>query len=153
RVVNTVPGRDGWLQVQARAEPQHRLWLGEAQAVPSFGPEARARSGLAVVLEKHCGFPADGYSLGMLLVAALVGRADVGHSRDALASGPIEFEGPPRQQPPLPSRPLVQPPLTKTSKHLQVFHSYAHRLAAYGVAQPLAEELLGIALRATLRGD
>src|SRR5262249_49570328 len=36
---------------------------------------------------------------------------------------------------------------------LQVFHSYAHRLAAYGVAQPLAEELLGVLLRATLRGD
>src|SRR5262249_52415896 len=28
-----------------------------------------------------------------------------------------------------------------------------HRLARYGVAQPLAEELLGVVLRGTLRGD
>src|SRR5262249_10305340 len=32
-------------------------------------------------------------------------------------------------------------------------HAYAHRLASYGTAQPLAEELLGVVLRATLRGD
>src|SRR5262249_56800896 len=53
----------------------------------------------------------------------------------------------------LPGRALVQRLLGERSKHLQVFHANAHRLAGYGVAQPLAEELLGIVLRATLRGD
>lgn len=153
RVVSTKPGRDGSLQVQAEAEPRHRLWLGEAHAVYPFGPEARARSGLAVVLEKHCGFPADIYSLGMLLVAVLVGRPEVGDFREALAGVFIELEEPLREQPHVPSRALVQRLLSKSSKHLQVFHSYAHKLASFGVAQPLAEELLGIALRATLRGD
>src|SRR5262249_39316292 len=43
RVVSARPGRDGWLVVQARAEPQHRLWLGEAQLLLAFGPEARVR--------------------------------------------------------------------------------------------------------------
>jgi hypothetical protein len=47
----------------------------------------------------------------------------------------------------------VQRLLGERSKHLHVFHSYAHGLARYGVAQPLAEELLGVVLRATLRGD
>jgi serine/threonine protein kinase len=153
RVVSTVPGRDGCLRVQAKAEPQHRLWRGEAQAVPPFGPEAQARTGLAVILEKHCGFPADIYSLGMLLVTVLVGRPDVGDFREVLPGVFIELEEPVREQPHLPSRALVQRLLSKTSKHLQVFHTYAHKLAAYGVAQPLAEELLGIALRATLRGQ
>jgi len=153
RVVSTKPGRDGWLWVQAQSEPQHRLWLGEAHDVPPFGPEARTRTDLAVVLEKHCGFPADIYSLGMLLVAVLVGRPEVGDFREALVGVYIELEEPLREQPHLPSRALVQRLLSKSSKHLQVFHSYAHRLACYGVAQPLAEELLGIALRATLRGD
>jgi serine/threonine protein kinase len=153
RVVSTKPERDGCLEVQAEAEPQHRLWLGEAHAVSPFGPEARTRTGLAVVLEKHCGFPADIYSLGMLLVAVLVGRPEVGDFREALAGVFIELEELLRERPHLPSRALVQRLLSKSSKHLQVFHSYAHRLASYGVAQPLAEELLGIALRATLRGD
>jgi serine/threonine protein kinase len=153
RVVSTKPGRDGCLKVQAQAEPQHRLWLGEAHAVSPFGLEARTRTRLAVVLEKHCGFPADIYSLGMLLTAVLVGRPEVSDFREALAGMFIELEEPLREQPHLPSRGLVQRLLSKSSKHLQVFHSYAHRLACYGVAQPFSEELLGIALRATLRGD
>lgn len=153
RVVSTRPGRDGWLLVQAEAEPRHRLWLGEARALPPFGAEARTRTGLAVVLEKHCGFPADIYSLGMLLVAVLAGHPDVSDFREALPSVQIELEESLRERPHLPSRALVQRLLGKPSKHLQVFHAYAHRLAPYGVAQPLAEELLGVALRATLRGD
>jgi hypothetical protein len=153
RVVSVRRGRAGWLLVQAEAEPRHRTWLGEARALPPFGPEARHREGLGVVLEKHCGFPADVYSLGMLLLAVLVGRPDVGDFRDALPSVQIELEEQLHEWAPLPSRALVQRLLSKPSKHLQVFHSYAHRLAAYGVAQPLAEELLGVVLRATLRGD
>jgi hypothetical protein len=153
RVLSARPGRDGWLLVQARAEPRHQLWLGEGQALTPFGAEARTRTGLAVVLEKHCGFPADIYSLGMLLVAVLVGNPDVSDFREALPSVQIELEESLREQPRLPSRALVQRLLGKPSKHLQVFHAYAHRLAPYGVAQPLAEELLGVALRASLRGD
>jgi hypothetical protein len=141
------------LLVQAEAEPRHRTWLGEARALPPFGPEARHHEGLGVVLEKHCGFPADVYSLGMLLLAVLVGRPDVGDFRDALPSVQIELEDQLHECTQLPSRALVQRLLNKPSKHLQVFHTYAHRLTAYGVAQPLAEELLGVVLRATLRGD
>lgn len=153
RVVSVRPGREGWLLVQAEAEPQHFPWLGEARALPAFGPEAQARTGLAVVLEKHCGFPADVYSLGMLLLAVLVGHPDVSDFREALPGMQIELEEHLRERTPLPGRALVQRLLGERSKHLQVFHTYAHRLACYGVAQPLAEELLGVVLRATLRGD
>jgi hypothetical protein len=153
RVVSVRPGRAGGLLVQALAEPEHRPWLGEAAAPPALGPEAQARPGLSVVLEKHCGFPADVYSLGMLLLAVLVGHPDVSDFREALPGVQIELEETLQERPPLPGRALVQRLLGKPSKHLQVFHSYAHRLSAYGVAQPLAEELLGVVLRATLRGD
>jgi serine/threonine protein kinase len=153
RVVDVRPGRDDWLVVQARVEPQYRPWLGEARPLPPFGPDAHVRKGLVVVLEKHCGFPADVYSLGMLLLAVLVGRPDVADFREALPSVQIELEDSLREPTPLPGRALVRQLLSKTSKHLQVFHAYAHRLSVYGIAQPLAEELLGIVLRATLRGD
>jgi hypothetical protein len=153
RVVYVRPGRTGWLLVHAVTEPRHLPWLGEGRMLPPFGPEARPRKGLEVVLEKHCGFPADVFSLGMLLVAVLVGRPDIGDFRDALPSVQIELEDHLHDWSELPSRALVQRLQSKPSKHLQVFHTYAHRLAAYGVSQPLAEELLGVALRATLRGD
>jgi hypothetical protein len=153
RVVGVRPGLGGWLLVQARPEPQHRLWRGEAPDVPPLGPEGRTRTGLAVVLEKHCGFPADVYSLGMLLLAMLVGRPDVGDFREALPGVEIELEDRLRDEGPLPGRALVQRLLSRPSKHLQVFHAYAQRLAEYGVAQPLAEELLGVVLRSALRGD
>jgi hypothetical protein len=153
RVVSVRPGREGWLLVQAEAGPRHRLWLDEARALPAFGPRAQARTGLAVVLEKHCGFPADVYSLDMLLVAVLAGHPDVGDFREALPADQIELEGLVRDRTPLPGRALVQRLVGERSKHLHVFHAYAHRLAVYGVAQPLAEELLGVALWATLRGD
>jgi hypothetical protein len=153
RVVGVRPGRDGRLLVQARSEPHHRLWLGEADPIPALGPGTRARAGASVVLEKHCGFPADIYSLGMLLAAVLLGQADVGDFREALPGVQIELEDFVRERPPLPGRALVQWLLGKPSKHLQVFHAYARRLASYGVARPLAEELLGVVLRATLRGD
>jgi serine/threonine protein kinase len=152
RLTGVRPGGADRLLVQAVAEPRHRTWLGEPRPVLRLGPEARHREGLAVVREKHCGFPADTYSLGMLLLAILVGRPDVGDFRDALPSVQIELEDASHEGTPLPNRALVQRLLNKPSKHLQVFHSYAHRLAAYGVAQPLAEELLGMVLRATLRG-
>lgn len=153
RVLNVRAGRDGWLSVQARAEPQHRLWLGERQLLCAFGPEARVHHGLEVVLEKHCGFPADVYSLGMLLLAVLSGHPDVSDFREALPGVQIELEEHLRDGPSLPSRALVQHLLGEPSKHLYVFHSYAHRLAAFGVGRPLAEELLGLVLRATVRGD
>lgn len=153
RVMDVRPGRDGWLLVQAEAEPHYHPWLGESRPLPPFGPEGRGRKSQVVVLEKHCGFAADVYSLGMLLLAVLVGRPDVADFRDALASVQIELEDSLREPTLLPGRALVRHLLSKTSKHLQVFHAYAHRLSVYGIAQPLAEELLGMVLRATLRGD
>jgi hypothetical protein len=153
RVVQVRTGRDGRLQVQARAEPQHHLWTGATQTLAGLGPEARTRNAVSVALEKHCGFAADIYSLGMLLVAVLGGQPDVGDFREGLASVQIELEEYLRDRPPLPSRALVQWLLSKQSRHLQVFHAFAHRLSWFGAAQPLAEELLGIALRALLRGD
>src|SRR4029450_7598177 len=92
RVVTVRPASDGWLLVQAVAEPRHHPWLGEAHSLPPFGPEARARAGLGVELERHCGFPADVYSLGMLLLAVLIGRPEVGDFREALPGVQIELE-------------------------------------------------------------
>jgi hypothetical protein len=152
RVVGVEPDPGGWLRVRALPEPEHRLWRGEDRD-RAPGPGARTLTGLGVVLEKHCGFPADVYSLGMLLLAVLVGRPEVGDFREALPGVQIELEDLVREEAPLPGRALVQRLLSRPSKHLQVFHSYAARLAEYGVAQPLAEELLGVVLRATLRGD
>jgi serine/threonine protein kinase len=153
RVLHVVAGPDGRWRVQAEAEPQHAPWRGEARTLPAFATGARVHTGVAVVLEKHCGFPADVHSLGMMLLAVLVGQPDVGDFREALPGVQIELEEHLRDGPMLPGRALVQHLLGEPSKHLQVFHAYARRLAVYGVAQPLAEELLGIVLRATLRGD
>jgi serine/threonine protein kinase len=153
RVVDVRPGSTGRLQVQAEAEPEYHPWLGNARTLAPFGPEARSRQGLIVVLEKHCGYSADVYSLGMLLLAVLVGKPAVADFREALPSVQIELEDLLREPVPLPGRALVRHLLTKPSKHLQVLHAYASKLSAYGVAQPLAEELLGVVLRATLRGD
>jgi hypothetical protein len=153
RVVRVQAGGAGRLRVEAVAEPDYRLWRGEGQSLPPLGPEARTLAGLAVVLEKHCGFAADVYSLGMLLLAILVGRPDVGDFREALPAVQIELEDLLRDAPPLPGRALVQRLAMRPSKHLQVFRAHAHRLADYGVAQPLAEELLGVVLRATVRVD
>jgi hypothetical protein len=153
RVTGVRPGRDGGFLVQARAEPRHRMWLGEPADLEAFGPETRFRTGIAVVLEKHCGFSADIYSLGMLLLAVLAGHPEVGDFREALSGVQIELEDFVRERPPLPGRALVGWLLAKPSKHLQVFHSYVERLRCYGVARPLAEELLGVVLRATIRGE
>src|SRR5262249_51454838 len=100
RVVCVQNAGDGRLRVAAVAEPEHRLWRGEATRMPPPGPEARTLAGLSVVLEKHCGFAADVYSLGMLLLAILVGRPDVGDFREALPGVPIELEGLLRDAPP-----------------------------------------------------
>src|SRR5439155_16021057 len=81
------------------------------------------------------------------------GHPDVGDFREALPAVQIELEEHLQRRAPLPGRALVQRLLGERSRHLHVFHAYAHRLACYGVAQPLAEELLGVVLRATLRGD
>jgi hypothetical protein len=153
RVLGVQPGRDGRLLVQARAEAHHRPWLGEVQSPPLLGPGARACQGLGVVLEKHCGFPADVYSLGMLLLSVLAEQSDVGDFREALPGVQIELEEHLQDHSSLPSRALVQRLLSKPSKHLQVFHAYARRLESFGIAQPFAEELLGVVLRATLRGS
>src|SRR5262245_42055523 len=167
RVAGVRPSREGWLLVQARSEPRHRLWLGSLSKDEFGRTKDESDNGAldssfllhpssfrgSVVLEKHCGFPADVYSLGMLLLAVLVGHPDVSDFREALPAVQIELEDFVRERPELPSRALVQWLLGKPSKHLQVFHLYAGRLASYGVVQPLAEELLGMVLRATIRGD
>src|SRR5262249_49183134 len=81
------------------------------------------------------------------------GRPDVGDFREALPGVQIELEEHLSESASLPGRALVQRLLSKPSKHLQVFRSCAYQLASYGVAQPFAEELLGVVLRCTLRGD
>jgi hypothetical protein len=153
RVIHVATGSDGRVVVKAEAEPHYRPWHGEVRSLSVWDADGVVPSNVEVVLEKHCGFPADVYSLGMLLLAVLVGSPDVSAFREALPSVQIELEEQLGAERALPGRALVQRLLLQSSKHLQVFQSYAHRLAAYGLSQPLAEELLGIVLRATLRGD
>jgi hypothetical protein len=152
RVVQVTTGSDGRVVVQAEAEPHYRPWHGD-RSLAWFEADGAIPSIVEVILEKHCGFPADVHSLGMLLLAVLVGSPDVSAFREALPSVQIELEEQLGGERALPGRALVQRLLLQSSKHLQVFQSYAHRLTVYGVSQPLAEELLGIVLRATLRGD
>jgi hypothetical protein len=152
RVVGIQPGRRSGLVIQARAEPEHRTWLGHADPQPVFGLEAGTQT-TVVIFEKHCGYPADIFSLGMLLLAVLSGNPDVGDFRETLPAVQIELEEKLRNRPRLPGRALVHLLLDRPSKHLQIFHAYAQRLAAFGIGQPFADELLGLVLRATLRGD
>jgi hypothetical protein len=153
RIIHVKAGNEGRLVVAAQAEPKYQPWRGDARTLAATELNRVVPTDIELVLEKHCGFPADVYSLGMLLLAVLVGSPDVGDFREALPSVQIELEEQMAGQRALPGRALVQQLLLRSSKHLQAFQSYAHRLAAYGVAQPLAEELLGIVLRATLRSD
>jgi hypothetical protein len=153
RVVSVQPESEGRLLIQARNEPDYRPWLGEPSLLPAFGPEAWTRTALTVVLERHCGCPADVFSLGMLLLAVLAANPDVADFREALPGIQIELEERAPAHSSLPGRALVHSLLVQPSKHLQVFRAYAQRLDAFGAARPLAEELLGLVLRATLRGD
>jgi serine/threonine protein kinase len=135
--------------------------------IPGFGtfpylcdvdgaPEAEAGP-IALVLKliPQRGLAADIFSLGMVLVSLLLHET----SGDELRLELVKIEeslfshwecagADPR---PIPGRVLVRRVLSHPDEHTRWFRERVEALRIYGEATPMAEELLGIALRALLR--
>jgi hypothetical protein len=126
--------------------------------------EWQEAAGVEVFRHKHCGAPADVFSLGMILLALLCpGGEALASYRRVLAAMPwqtlLPSFGPEPES--APSGDLVRALLERTAPAaggeaaealLADFRDCEARLDRYGAARPAARELFGIVLRATLRG-
>jgi hypothetical protein len=151
RVLEVLHRNQGW-QVHA-ARDEGVPWLGNA---PSFEPFTTRKETRVVIVsvEKHCGFAADVYSLGLVLLALLLGDPDVRAYRDEM-TGNLQRALQPhlgelRQASGLA---LVQKLRDLQQPLLQPFYAYIDRLLLPEPARAAALEMLGVVLRATLRGD
>jgi serine/threonine protein kinase len=120
------------------------------------GPEDGAPSAaMELKVVPHRGPAADVFSLGMIL-ASLLGndpggdelRRDLAPIEESLAAHWREAGPDPL---PIPGRALVWRVLSRPDEHTRRFRERIEAFGAYDVATPLAEELLGIALRALIR--
>jgi hypothetical protein len=142
--------------VQSRGE----VWLGRKQTVPTLSPRKQTQQ-VTVQLEKHCGFPADVYGLGLVLLALLVQDAEAGANHQFLLESmhtilKARLTREPALQETLsrsPARALVYVLLAENDRRLGRLTEFDKRLDAYGQVRSLAEELLGIVLKAILRGS
>ena len=100
---------------------------------------------------------ADVFSMGMVLASLLMQdtsgdelRRELGKIDESLFSH-WQSDGPDRV--PIPGRVLVRRVLSRPDEHSRWFRDRVEALRSYRDATPLAEELLGIALRALLRSN
>jgi hypothetical protein len=135
--------------------------------IPGFGafpyqcevdgaPEAEAGpTALQLTLIPHRGLAADIFSLGMVLASLLLHETSGDELRRELVK--IEesllshWECAGADPHPIPGRVLVRRVLSRPDEHTRWFRERVAALRGYAEATPLAEELLGIALRALLR--
>jgi serine/threonine protein kinase len=135
--------------------------------IPGFGafpyqfevdgaPEAGAGpTALELTLIPQRGLAADIFSLGMVLAALLLHETSGDELRRELVK--IEesllshWECAGSDPGPIPGRVLVRRVLSRPDEHTRWFRQRVAALRVYAEATPLAEELLGIALRALLR--
>jgi serine/threonine protein kinase len=135
--------------------------------IPGFGtfpyeyevdgaPEAEGEpTALELTLLPQRGLGADIFSLGMVLASLLLHETSGDELRRELVkieeslSAHWECAGADPQ--PIPGRVLVHRVLSRPNEHTRWFRERVGALQSYGEATPLAEELLGIALRALLR--
>lgn len=117
-----------------------------------FEGEAPKRG--SVTLDKRLGPPADLFSLGMILAALLTGDPEPEPLRDALASLRVALKPLAPKLSGASGRGIIQALTALGDPHLVAFEKdFAAKMEAFGSARPLAEELLGLALRFLLRGD
>lgn len=105
---------------------------------------------LMLTLHKQAGPAADFYSLGMVLLGLLTGETQLQPVRDALPVWfseccDLKLETAPS------NRQLVELLRVRPSRSLDLFRKLADRMARFGAARPVAEELLGVALRLLFR--
>jgi hypothetical protein len=135
--------------------------------IPGFGtfsyqcevdgaPEAEAEpTALELALIPQRGLAADIFSLGMVLASLLLNETSGDELRRELVK--IEesllshWECAGADPHPVPGRVLVRRVLSRPDEHTRWFRERVAALRGYAEATPLAEELLGIALRALLR--
>jgi serine/threonine protein kinase len=173
RLFFSVGGEDGYayravwvaqqhdaLHVHARIEGPGAAWDGRIEPLPALSSPADLQDCVLAEIEPHCGYPADVFSLGMVLLALLTGKQ---HGRcvrdyrtllDPLRKHLAQHAS---QLGPLPARALVHKVLEPGASQtfLGDFRTKIYAVAVEGLGQvlPLGEELLGLVLRATIRGD
>jgi hypothetical protein len=154
--VNLTPAGD--YLVQATRQGIDEVWVGEPKALP---PLTAPREGMALVhLEKHRGLPADVFSLGMTLLALLLDDPNVRAYHAMVQDEGVQNLRTALQAPAakglelLPGRALVAYLTQQQGGYLSSFTDCVSRVRErYPYAGPLAEELLGVVVRATVRGD
>ena len=114
-------------------------------------------AGLELKIIPQRGPAADVFSMGMVLASLLMQdtsgdelRRELGKIDESLFSH-WQSDGPDRA--PIPGRVLVRRVLSRPDEHSRWFRDRVEALRSYRDATPLAEELLGIALRALLRSN
>jgi hypothetical protein len=150
RVLRTEPiapsGRRVWAMVD-----RGDVWLGPE--LPLFTLDGSVVRCTEAMVELHRGFPADIFSLGMILLALLQESPNVQTLRNALPNVQRCLETEAQRLEAMPSRAIVEFLRGRKDPYLAEYKECDRRFRRFGpVAQQLADELQGIALRACLRG-
>lgn len=150
--VRQVATRNGGWQVWASL-PDPKAWDGSQTAVPSFSAR-RDEIPLSFIIEKHRGLSSDIFSLGLILLALLSNEPDVRGYREAVRNLQVALSEDLKELAQATGQDLVRRLIARKDPHLEPFYEHAKccRLLPEP-ARGLALELLGIVLRATLRGD
>ncbi|MEI7687212.1 MAG: protein kinase, partial [Planctomycetota bacterium] len=116
-----------------------------------LGPPCDGAGKASIVIDKSLGRAADLFSLGMILLALLVDETELEAYRKEINSLSRVLQPFADRLRKTPGRELVRLLRGKQERNLPNFCAFADRLNSYGSAKLLADELLGIVLRCTLR--